>query len=806
MASTLAVILAWLSPSVRRSLRTAVRLDAPLRNRILTGAEERGCLVIERIDEVSDLGLFTNYKHNVGSDFRDVTLVFGENGVGKTTIAALLDSARAGDADSMLRRARLAATKAPAAEVTIDGRVYRFDGTAWDDRPPDDTLDVYFSDFVSRNVYSGEKVDSDHRRQLCEFALGPRALESMEKLRKATEASGAALKEAQRIEALLKRLVKEPHTIVEFEALERREDVLDRLKAAERQLAAAKRVGEELNREAPSEVALPAIPRDDVTSFLAMSTDEIADDAVARVRQHISLRLDKEEGEEWLSYGAAHLTDRCPFCAQPTAGVSLVEAIAAFYGDAYREYVASVKEAAESLKASIGTAAIDPVVADLTKQIAIAGKWADQYTIDTSKLAESVDLAATNWRQAAKELGQSVSKKLSAPLDSLSESEASEALRLYEEAVSVFAEVNGDLAGSHKAVEAYKKVLAKADTEKLQLEVNKLQNEIARSEQYALGLLSSWNKAKGERAKQEERRTTLKAEFEDHATRVVGSYQKAINYYLAAFGCEMEIKEVKPAFPAGKASVTYELHVRGYSVPLGYCVDKPCFQTTLSEGDRCSLGLAFFLARLKDHKTLDGRTVILDDPVDSFGTLRLRAVRLAIRDLCARGAQVMVLTHDERLAAMIWRDSARHAMSKKSFTALEMVETKSGALLRIWDVERATRGQYFNDYAALEDFLDDKLEHTAAMRSIRPYAEQRLRYRFPGTGLSSRDNLGDIIGKIKNASKGSRLKELEPKLRDLEELNDASLPSHHASDDAPDMPLPGRKETRRYAELAMSVC
>jgi len=75
---------------------------------------------------------------------------------------------------------------------------------------------------------------------------------------------------------------------------------------------------------------------------------------------------------------------------------------------------------------------------------------------------------------------------------------------------------------------------------------------------------------------------------------------------------------------------------------------------------------------------------------------------------------------------------------------------------------------------------------------------------YPGTTLTSRDSLGGLIGKIKNASRDSRLKELEPTLRDLEELDDASLPSAHASDDVPDMPLPGRNEIRRYANMALS--
>ncbi|MDP2232728.1 MAG: hypothetical protein Q8K89_03760, partial [Actinomycetota bacterium] len=165
-----------------------------------------------------------------------------------------------------------------------------------------------------------------------------------------------------------------------------------------------------------------------------------------------------------------------------------------------------------------------------------------------------------------------------------------------------------------------------------------------------------------------------------------------------------------------------------------------------------------------------------------------------------------ILTHDDRLAAMIWRDSSKGAMDKRSFVALEVVESSGDALMRPWDVERATRGQYFNDFAMLQDLLGDRIDHTVAVRAIRPYLEARLRYRYPGTTLTTRDNLGDMIGKIRNAGRGSVLKELEPSLRDLEELNDASLPSHHASDDAIDMPMPTRKATRRYAEMALSIC
>jgi len=762
--------------------------------------------LLNRIDEIRGLGLFDVHTHTPDTDFEDLTLIYGENGCGKSTLAAVLDAVRSSDTDAMLRRARLGGDGKPQTKVTINGTTYRFNGTNWDARPPYNTLDVYFSDFVSRNVYSGESVESDQRRQLCEFALGPRAVALINRLNQATVDSGLAKKEVDRVEGALKKIIKEPHSLKQFEALTESDDVDARLKAAEAKLAAAKRVTEELLRQAPSTVVLPAVPLEAIHRFLAMSTGGIPADAAAAVRAHISDRLDPETGEQWLSDGASHLTDVCPFCAQSVAGVGLVESIATYFSRAYRDYAVSVKDEAQSLRESIGTPVIDALVASLTKEIGIAANWTEQQVFDSVAAAGSVTAATKTWREAAGALGAIVLRKLASPLDTIPTSEADTAIELYREALAGLESVNLELAASEASVALYKKDLQKTDTDRLQADLNKVQNAIARFQPYAVDLLEQWTSAKAKRGELEKLRDELKLEIETQASRVVGDYQKAINYYLKAFGCEMEILGVKHAFPAGKASVSYELRVRGHGVPLAYHSNKPCFKTALSEGDRSSLALAFFLARLKDHSRLDGRTVVLDDPVDSFGNSRRRAVRLAIRDLCARGAQVVVMTHDDRLAAMIWRDTSRTAMAKKQVRTLELVETKSGAAIRPWDVEVATRGQYFSDYMALEDFLDDKTDHSDAARSIRPYLEQRIRFLFPGTSITSRDNLGDMIGKVKNAGRGSRLKALEPRLRDLEELNDASLPSHHASDDVLDMPLPGRKETRRYAELALTVC
>ena len=161
---------------------------------------------------------------------------------------------------------------------------------------------------------------------------------------------------------------------------------------------------------------------------------------------------------------------------------------------------------------------------------------------------------------------------------------------------------------------------------------------------------------------------------------------------------------------------------------------------------------------------------------------------------------VVVLTHDERLAAMIWRDRVL-----KDIRTLQVERTTGGSKLQPWDIENAIRSEYVKHYLALEDFLDNGGDHEKVAKCIRPYVEQRLRHLFPGPPFETRDNLGSMLGKIRNSRPGSRLAVLQPKLEELATINDASLPSHHATDDVTGMDPLSPEGVRMFAEKALAV-
>ena len=99
--------------------------------------------MLERFESINKVGLFEDYSHSPGCDLGKVTLIYGENGVGKSTLAAILDSLRERNATEIIGRRSLPGNVDPTVAVRLSGKVYTFDGHDWDDQLPYDTLDVF---------------------------------------------------------------------------------------------------------------------------------------------------------------------------------------------------------------------------------------------------------------------------------------------------------------------------------------------------------------------------------------------------------------------------------------------------------------------------------------------------------------------------------------------------------------------------------------------------------------------------------------------------------------------------------------
>jgi len=127
--------------------------------------------VINHFLLLRNVGQFDNVNGR-SNPLHQVTLVFGENGGGKTTLSAILRSLSTGDSVPIEERRRLGATNSPHVIIDASGGTQSaiYEQGAWSRTTPD--LYVFDDTFVDANVYSGLVVDPAHRQGLHELVLG----------------------------------------------------------------------------------------------------------------------------------------------------------------------------------------------------------------------------------------------------------------------------------------------------------------------------------------------------------------------------------------------------------------------------------------------------------------------------------------------------------------------------------------------------------------------------------------------------------------------------------------------------------
>ena len=115
--------------------------------------------MLERISEIQGIGLLhdANAKSHT---CRKATLIYGDNGRGKSTLATVLRSLSTGDGSLITHRKTLDGKFPP--KVTLqfaNGHKVTFASGAWSEQRPE--VVVFDADFIERNVHSGGEVNTN---------------------------------------------------------------------------------------------------------------------------------------------------------------------------------------------------------------------------------------------------------------------------------------------------------------------------------------------------------------------------------------------------------------------------------------------------------------------------------------------------------------------------------------------------------------------------------------------------------------------------------------------------------------------
>lgn len=755
---------------------------------------------LEKVVNIENVGRFSRLRPKGDVQFRRLTLLYGQNGHGKTTLAGIIRSLQTGDPAYVAERARLGGGP-PSIELRVDGVTTTYANGKWTSTMRD--LEIFDSTFVTDNVYAGEHVEPEQRKNLYHVVVGASAVALVRRIDDIDSEGRGVAREIAAAEAKLREEIQAPFSVDEFLALKPDRNAASEIATLTTKLSAVRKSKEVLARREPEPFLVPGAPSKTM-DVLTRSVEQLSKVAEAQVRQHVAVRLDSR-GEQWVRQGLQYLKEdaACPFCTQDTARVELVGLFRKYFSEGYQEHVVEIERALNLVEQALGEQVLHGIQKKALENDARIRVWADLVDIGYARASLGAFEAAA--RKLRGLLVEALKQKLanpSAPVADRQELEA--ALRDYEEGRAGLKGVNQEIARASEVVASVKKDAASVDEGKLEQELRRLRNIQIREQPEARVLCDSLLAARLKKKALEDEKRERRRELEQLAETELANYEAAINELLANFGASFRIVETRPSFPGGKASSTYRISIDNNPLDLGDSRTPrgvPCFRTALSAGDKSTLALAFFIARLKRDPKLKFKTVVFDDPLSSLDDFRRSCTSGEIGWISRNAVQVVVLSHDALFLKAVYDSN-----EKSSMKTLEIVRDGSEFVLREWDVVKSCQHVTHQAYFNLRRFLDAGAPENADLRvialDIRIYLEGSLRHTFP-LEFPEEKWLGDFISAVRSAGPGSRLALWKDKLPDLEAVNDYSKKFHHSSSAA--VAVANDAELRTHVERALKV-
>ena len=667
--------------------------------------------------------------------FRLLTLIYAENGRGKTTLAAILRSLATGNPIPIVERRRLAAQHPPHVVIGCTGGAAPaiFQDGAWTRTLAN--MVVFDDVFVDQNVYSGLVVGVDHRQNLHELILGARGVSLNHQLQQLIAQVEAHNRTLRQREAAIPNAELAGLNIEQFCALPASANIEQEIRSAERNLAAARQ--QDPVRDTPpfQLLTLPVFDVPVIERALQAGLPEL--DATAAARVHAHLATAGQGAEEWISEGMRRQAERpaaqsseCVFCAQDLAGSPVIGHYRAFFSAAYRELQRNIVGATSTLNQTH----TDNAAANLERAVRILGERRQFWSRFVELPVLSIDTAAIirDRQEVRNSLASLLMQKQASPLDPVAiPDDVRAASQVHDANIAVVAALNQQLAQANQAIAAVKQRAANANPTALAATLTTLRAVRSRHTEPTATCCADYLAERLAKSATEQLRDQARNGLEQYRANVFPEYQAAINRYLTRFNAGFHLDSVTATNTRGGPTCSYNVVINNTAVAVAAGNPQPgdhSFKNTLSAGDRNALALAFFFASIElDQPNLANKIVVIDDPASSLDEHRLLTTVQELRRFAGRVAQVIVLSHSKPFLCTIWEgaDSATTA-------AVKVSRNGTGSTIELWSVERDCLTEHDRRHEALREYVENGGNNEQEIaRSMRPMLEAFLRVANP---------------------------------------------------------------------------
>lgn len=744
--------------------------------------------MIEKILKIKGIGRFGDLDSTTsGWDgaLGKITVVYAENGRGKTTLTSIFRSLQSNDVTALKQRKSIGSTSSPEIKLEVDSLTISCLPltTGWS--APYPQIEVFDSFFVDENIYSGLEISSEHKRELHKFIVGTQGVVLAQEIEKCKKDLIDKNQILRLVEGKINTLTGSRIPIVDFINLPQDTDIDQKITQKEKDILTTKAdsiIQTKAKYSGLKNIDLP-FSVGQVEKIFSSTVTTIQEQFLKIVEDHKKGFPDPERAEKWIHFGLENVrNDKCPFCLQDISGtLDILEAYRQYFNEEYELLGQEVSSFASKLNHfSIETLENSWSLVEATNNT-LDEFWKLHVALPSRNL--SITILVENAREQIRLLKTNINDKEKNPLRVLSCPEILELEKIILEINAEIDKYNLSINTTNNNIDRLRAAPVPS-LSILENNLRKLQLQKTRYEVASIKVVDDFKAIQSDILNLNKVKDQKKIALDSYTSTVLSLYAPKINDYLVKLGTDFRIGSQVSGRYIGTATnpvAEYELVLDSKPVNFEDNGRDICVKHSLSEGDKNSLALAFFLARLELDSNLSQKIVIFDDPLSSHDEGRKKRTITYLFELVPKVNQLIVLTHNQFFGCSVDKELKKHNLHTQHKT-ITIFRGRSGSLIKEINFEKEFAGEYLATFDALENYVingassDDERRDIAG--GIRLVIEGFLRMKFPH-GLKKADNLGGMISVFKKIPLDPQFTSMTNRLNDLKDLNDYSKQYHH---------------------------
>ncbi|GAA1362778.1 AAA family ATPase [Brevibacterium luteolum] len=735
--------------------------------------------MLTKILNVEGVGLLRRANGGARHLFGKNTLLYAENGRGKSTLSSVLTSCATRDTELIEDRITIGGQVQPAAKLLFESALAEYKNGSWSGYTPE--ILVYDGHFVNSNVHTGNEITSNQRANLLDFALGSSAVKARQREQKATLAEKRESSDVKEVRQKIEALLAGKMAVPQFRALKKDTKIDQKIARAEKRLSELVRSADIKRQPIPEQYEIPKLNIGEVVEVLNSTLESVHAKAAAKVSDHLASLKDANSAA-WIRQGLDIANDdQCPFCGQDTSAVDLLDMYKIYFDQAYTDLQQSVGRTARQVLERTDLSQIGAFAKVRTRNNEILEQWKDYIRIPN--LDDSQDefarLALENLRESLESLF--LRKEASLGDACVEDSQIEDLQAEWDRFTNVYKEENQVILSTLSDIGKYKKNLDASSLDEQRDELDNLRLVKLRYDADTVALLSTLSAAETSLKNARKAKKEARGELDQIMKDTLIQFKDTINDHLAAFNAEFRIAEFNHNYLGQAPRVEYQIRLRGESIELSG--GRPTFATALSEGDKKTMGFAFFAASTLADPDLGEKIVVIDDPMSSLDAPRREHTMKVIEQISGEAKQLILMAHDGHFLRGV-RDRLLRSGDAPDVTQVSL-RMSSGHYsdIGLIDLDALCQSDYLRNYKLVSGVVSGELNGVDDVKSgaiaLRPLLEGYLHRKYPEvipTGVT----LGSAITAIEDSSgSDSPCAAMASRVEELREMNAYASRFHH---------------------------